>query len=56
VDNFGIGITFGRFVREGLTNEEYNQQKHETNVMLKSADEVFKMYLEKDIYNKNNAL
>ena len=55
-DNFGIGITFGRFVREGLTNEEYNRQKHETNVMLKSADEVFKMYSDKEIYNKNNAL
>ena len=55
-DNFGIGITFGRFYREGLTNEEYNRQKNETNIMLKSADEVFKMYLDKEIYNKNNAL
>jgi hypothetical protein len=55
-DNFGIGITFGRFDRGGLSNEEYNRQKNETNVMLKSADEVFKMYLDKEIYNKNNAL
>jgi len=56
VDNFGIGITFGRFDREGLSNEEYNRQKNETNVMLKSADEVFKMYLDKEIYKLNNAL
>jgi hypothetical protein len=55
-DNFGIGITFGRFDREGLSNEEYNRQKNETNVMLKSADEVFKMYLDKEIYKLNNAL
>ena len=53
VDNFGIGITFGRFDRTGLTNEEYNRQKHETNEMLKSADEVFKLYLDKE---KNNPL
>lgn len=53
VDNFGIGITFGRFDRTGLTNEEYNRQKHETNEMLKSADEVFKLYLDKE---KNNSL
>ena len=53
VDNFGIGITFGRFDRTGLTNEEYNRQKHETNEMLKSADEVFTLYLDKE---KNNPL
>ena len=56
VDNFGIGITFGRFDRTGLTNEEYNRQKNETNEMLRSADEVFKLYLDKEIYNKNNSL
>lgn len=53
VDNFGIGITFGRFDREGLTNEEYNRQKNETNEMIRSANEVFKMYLEKE---RNNPL
>jgi hypothetical protein len=49
VDNFGIGITFGKFNSTGLTTEECNQRKQLINTQLKSADEVFQSYLAKDL-------
>lgn len=45
VDNFGIGITFGKFNSTGLTPEECNQRKQLLNTQIKSAGEVFQSYL-----------
>jgi hypothetical protein len=44
-DNFGIGITFGKFNQTGLTDKECNEKQNTMNIQIKSADEVFQSYL-----------
>ena len=53
-DNFSIGITFGRFDRAGLTNEQYNKRKNETDRLLKRGDDLFKDFALKEEYKRNN--
>ena len=52
-DNFPVGITFGRFDKTGLTVDQYNKQKNETNILLTRGHDIFQEFLCKD-YRKNN--
>lgn len=53
-DNFSIGITFGRFDRTGLTNEQYNKRMNETNLLLKRGHDIFQDFASKEEYRRNN--
>jgi hypothetical protein len=54
VANFPVGITFGRFDKTGLTVDQYNKQKNETNLLLARGHDIFQEFLGKDYYRKNN--
>jgi hypothetical protein len=47
-DNFPVGITFGRFDKTGLTLDQYNKQKNETNLLLARGHDIFQEFLCKD--------
>jgi hypothetical protein len=53
-DNFSIGITFGRFDRTGLTVDQFNKQKNETNLTLARAHDHFQEFSSKEHYRMNN--
>jgi hypothetical protein len=52
-DNFPVGITFGRFDRTGLTVDQFNKQKNDTNLLLARGHDIFQEFLYKD-YRQNN--
>jgi hypothetical protein len=54
VDNFPVGITFGRFDRTGLTLDQYNKRNNETNLMLARGHDIFQEFSFKEQYRKNN--
>ena len=43
-DNFSIGITFGLFHSDGMTNKEITTKKNELDKMMQDAADVFQLY------------
>ena len=43
-DNFSIGITFGLFRSDGMTNKQIYAKKNELDAMIQGAADVFQLY------------